>query len=74
MSVTTAIDKMAEDIGYDIGMSSDKAQADLLNGLGKAFKTPNLDMTQQMAYLVNELDANGKFIIRELGKFLGEEL
>ena len=73
MSITTAIDKMAEDIGFDIGMSSDKAQGDLLNGLGKAFKTPNLDMTSQIVYMTQNLDSNGKWVIKELAKYLVED-
>lgn len=41
MSVKTAIENLAEPIGFDISQSDDKVQADLFNGLGRGFKTYN---------------------------------
>jgi hypothetical protein len=38
VSVTTAIDKMAEPIGFDIAQGTDETQAALLNGLARGFR------------------------------------
>jgi hypothetical protein len=52
VSVTTSIEALAEPIGYDIAQSTDRVQADLLNGLGRGFAQMHTrDAETQMAYL-----------------------
>lgn len=70
--IKSSIEKMAHDIGYDIGMSNDETQADLLNGFSKALRNsiqgPDLDM--QLCYIVDKLDNNSYEVIRALNEFV----
>jgi hypothetical protein len=58
--IKTSIEKLAEDIGFDIGASDDVTQANLLNGFCRALSNSMdkqaLDM--QLCYLVDKLDNN----------------
>lgn len=74
MSVITAVEQMAEPIGFDIAQSNNEVQAAFFNGFGRGMYYPNLDhMDMQICYLVNGLTREAKATIRKLAEFCGEE-
>ncbi len=65
------IEKISEDIGFDIGNSDDVTQAKLLNGFCKAFDNlSKYDRSLQLSYIGNKLDENSKKLLKELTEFL----
>ena len=67
---TKSIEKMAHDIGFDIGQSNDIAQADLLNGLGEGLSyLSKLDYATQLVYVTRELTKSALRMIGELHEF-----
>ena len=68
MQIISSIEKMANDIGYDIGMSSDVVQSDLLNGFCKAIHDSMREYNRggQICYIVKKLDDKSKIILREI--------
>lgn len=67
MSVTTSIERLANDIGFDIGLASDTSQADLINGMARGFKTfRGSQSSMQMAYMVDKLDKDAEEFVRAL--------
>jgi hypothetical protein len=75
MSTTTAIDAMANQIGFDIALSTDQAQADLLNGLARGFKsmerTGNAGM--QLHYAASKFTPEALAFLEELGEVAKHE-
>jgi hypothetical protein len=71
MSVTTAIDKMAEPIGFDIAHSTDLTQAALLNGLARGFRLAmsDTDRGKQMCYLTALLTPQARVFLIEVAAF-----
>ena len=70
MNIKTSIEALAEPIGFDIAMSDDTVQANLLNGLARGFKTMaehNLDT--QVCYLVQHLSPEAKALIEKLNDY-----
>lgn len=71
MSVKTSIELISEQIGFDIAMSDDRVQADLLNGLGRGFATYNSQGKDlQISYLVQHLSPQVKELIKQLNEFI----
>jgi len=71
MSVKTAIDLMAEQIGFDIAQSDDRVQADLLNGLGRGFNTMSLNSrNMQIAYLIQHLTPQARELVKQINDCL----
>lgn len=69
--IKTSIEKIAKDIGFDIGMSDDKVQQDLLNGLGEAFgKFSDHNFHNQLSYVSRGLTDDAKKFIVELSEYL----
>jgi hypothetical protein len=69
--ILSSIEKLAGDIGFDIGMSNDVVQADLLNGFGRAMgTTPGHNCSLQCCYIVDKLEAPAKKVIKELYDFI----
>ena len=69
--IKTSIEKMAKDIGFDIGMSDDVVQADLLNGLCEALSKLNeRDLGMQLSYISHNLTPKSKEILIKLKGFL----
>lgn len=69
--IKSSIEKVAKDIGFDIGMSDDKVQQDLLNGLGEAFsKYSERDFHMQLCYVSKGLDDRTKVLIKTLSDYL----
>lgn len=73
MSVKTSIELISEQIGFDIAMSDDRVQADLLNGLGRGFNTFNKQgRDMQISYLIQHLSPQAKELIEELNNYLND--
>ena len=73
MSVKTSIELISEQIGFDIAMSDDKVQADLLNGLGRGFNImPHNSRSMQISYLIQHLSPQAKQLIKELNDYLND--
>lgn len=69
--IKTSIEQLAEPIGFDIANSDDNVQGNLLNGLGRGFKTYN-DQSYglQLAYLVEKLTPAAQKFIIELSEYI----
>ena len=69
--IKSSIEKIAEDIGFDIANSDDQTQANLLNGLGKGF---NLYIHQnfhtQLSYVSIKLTKESEKLILELSEYI----
>lgn len=72
--VKTSIELIANNIGFDIANSDDRVQADLLNGLGRGFKTYHeQNKHTQIAYMVQHLTPEAKELLKLIGEYLTEE-
>ena len=70
--ILSSIEKMANGIGYDIGMSNDEVQGNLLNGFFKALSNSiqGHDRDTQLCYLADRLDGRASKIIKALNEFI----
>jgi len=70
--IKTSIEKLANDIGFDIGCSNDEAQANLLNGLcrGLSNSMNSGDKEMQMCYIVQRLDVKSKETLKQIVEFI----
>ena len=70
--IISSIEKLAKDIGWDIGHSNDVVQSDLLNGFCRALhdSMPNNRRDTQICSIVHLLDSNADCIITELYEFI----
>ncbi len=70
--IKTGIEKLAEDIGFDIGMSDDVTQAKLLNGFCRGLVDSMNDdkLRTQVCYLVDKLDNKSHKILKEIFEFI----
>lgn len=70
--IKSSIEKIAHDIGYDIGQSTDDVQADLINGFCKALKNSmqNTNLDTQLCYIVDKLDNKSCEVIKALNEFI----
>jgi len=70
--ILSSIEKMAKDIGFDIGASNDQIQADLLNGFCAAIHQTmqHQDRGTQICYIVNKLDPRTCTILKEFYEFI----
>lgn len=69
--IKSSIEQLAEPIGFDIANSDDNVQSNLLNGLGKGFKTYREEQYQmQLAYIVDKLKPETDKFILELSEFI----
>lgn len=70
--IKTSIEKLAEEIGFDIANSDDETQAKLLNGfckgLANSMDKNHLDM--QLCYIADKLDKKTSNVLKQLIKFL----
>lgn len=67
--IKSSIELIAENIGFDIAHSDDHTQANLLNGLGKGFKTyQSNELGMQLAYMSNKLTKDAESFILELAE------
>ena len=70
--ILSSIEKMAKDIGFDIGASNDQIQADLLNGFCAAIHQTmqQRDRGTQICYIVDKLDPRSFAILKEIYEFI----
>jgi len=70
--IKTSVEKLSKDIGFDIGMSDDVTQANLLNGFCGALKSSMDDhhLGTQLCYIVEGLNKSAKHIICELAEYV----
>ena len=71
--IQSTIHKMARSIGYDIAMTDDIAQSDLLNGFSEGILNSIVDndsLQSQMAYIVDRLNPKAIKLIKELNEFI----
>ena len=71
--IKSSVEKMAGDIGYDIGHSDDQVQADLLNGFCRALKNgmpDNHDIEMQICYIVDKLSPDSFKILELFADFI----
>jgi len=70
--IKTSIEKLASEIGWDIGNSDDNTQANLLNGFCKALSNSmdKRNREMQICYIVNKLDRNTMEVIEEFMGFI----
>lgn len=72
--IKTSIEKIAKDVGFDIGMSDDKIQQDLLNGLGEAFgKYSDQNFHSQLCYVSRGLTKEAEKFITELSEYINKK-
>lgn len=71
--IKNSIQKLASDIGYDIGNSDDTVQSDLLNGFCNGLSSSILnshDLDMQLCYISKNLNQNSEKIILQLSEFI----
>lgn len=71
--IKSTVEKMADPIGFEIGMSDDVIQSDLINGFCRGLTNSipdkhNLDM--QICAIVEKLDKKSINIIKGLAEFV----
>ena len=70
--IKTSIEKLAEEIGFDIANSDDVTQSNLLNGFCKGIHdSMNASSRQtQICYIVDKLDGKSIKILSEIFEFI----
>jgi hypothetical protein len=70
--IKTSIEKLAEEIGFDIGMSDDISQSNLINGFCRGI-SDSMDkqaLEHQIAYIVEKLNKKSVYILKEINEFI----
>ena len=70
--IKTSIEKISDQIGFDIGLSDNQTQAKLLNGLCKGLKS-SMDhniLGKQLCYIVDDLNNDSMIIIKEICEYI----
>ena len=71
--IKTSIEKLAEEIGFDIGASDDISQSNLINGFCRAYHDSMPDThkrNMQTVYVVDKLTPTSIKIIKEIAGFI----
>lgn len=69
--IKTTIEKLAKEIGFDIGCSDDVTQGEMLNAFSEGLKMSCRDkLDDQLCYLSKKLDKNSRFVIEALCEFI----
>lgn len=69
--IKSSIEQLAEPIGFDIAMSDDIVQSNLLNGLGRGFATyRESDRDMQLCYVEQKLTPQAKAFLKSLVEFI----
>lgn len=70
--IKTSIEKLAKEIGFDIGNSDDIVQSDLINGLSSGLSKINDDnkYDMQVCYITEKLTKESFKLIRALNEFV----
>ena len=74
--VVSSVEKMAEDIGFDIANSDNITQAKLFNGFSKGWRLlmNNNEIDMQICYMVNELEPEAKNILVKIAEFCKDDV
>jgi hypothetical protein len=70
--IKSSIEKLSETIGFEVGMSDDLTQANLLNGFCKALAN-SMDENKrgnQLCYIADKLDSKSHKVLKELVEFI----
>ena len=70
--IKTSIEKLAEEIGFDIGASDDVTQSNLLNGFCKGLSNcmDNQKLETQLCYVADKLTPQSEKVIEHLMEFI----
>jgi hypothetical protein len=70
--IKSSIEKLAEEIGFDIGTSDDVTQSNLLNGFckGLANSMNGEKLGTQLCYISDKLSPKSELVIKELYEFI----
>ena len=70
--IKSSIEKMAEDIGFDIGNSDDISQSNLLNGFCKGLANSMDDnaLNMQLCYVADKLNVKTRSVLKKLIEFI----
>ena len=74
--IRTSIEKLAEEIGYDIGNSDDVTQGNLLNGFCKGLfnsMTDDHKKNMQICYIADKLNSKSASVLKALVEFIEEK-
>lgn len=74
--IINSVQKLAKEIGKDIGRSDNQVQADLLNGFAYGFKNNGMQKCQeelQLSYVVDHLSHEAKELIKQLYNLVSVE-
>jgi len=70
--IKNSIEKLAAEIGFDIGNSDDITQANLINGLckGLANSMNDRELEMQLCHIVDKLDSKAHKVLKGLAGFI----
>lgn len=71
--IKSSIEKLARDIGYDIGISDDVTQSELLNGFCTSLSNSigqESDIEMQICYIVEKLNPKARDIMKRFAGFI----
>lgn len=70
--IKSSVEKLAKDIGYDIGTSDDISQSNLLNGFceGMSNSMRPQDLQNQICAIVRHLNKKSENILKEIVEFI----
>ena len=70
--IKSSIEKLSNDIGYDIGHSDDIVQSDLLNGFSRGLQKiqKSYDYDMQVCYIVDKLSEDSMKMIEVMARFV----
>jgi len=71
--IKSSIEKLAHEIGYDIGAADDTVQADLINGFCEGVYNRTLNknnLEKQLCYVSDKLTPKAKIVLELLVDFL----
>jgi phosphopantetheine adenylyltransferase len=69
--IKTSIEKISEDIGFDIANSDDTVQSNLINGFSRGFKTYNdHQYNMQLAYMTDKFTSDTDKLILDMSEYI----
>jgi hypothetical protein len=71
--IKTSLEKLAKEVGFDIGCSDDIVQSDLLNGFFEGLNNSmpiKADIELQMCYISKKLNTTSEKLILSMAEFI----
>tara|TARA_R110001632_G_C11233770_1_gene406952 strand:+ start:668 stop:892 length:225 start_codon:yes stop_codon:yes gene_type:complete len=70
--IRTSIEKLAKEIGFDIGCSDDVVQSDLLNGFCRGIHNSMQESNRetQLCYIADKLDKKSEEVLTALVEYI----